>query len=214
MNGPIHHLAESDRWRGSTHTYRATSLDDEGFIHCSTAQQLDKVAFERFRGRNDLILLTLDPARLGSALVYEDLYGSGEQFPHVYGPIPLDAVQSAVPFLKHLEEDMWRPDTRFDRVWMDRVLHPDFEELGASGRRHSRMDTIEVSPTPFRASLPLLQYRLDLLADDVALVRYVSRITYQAVEERANRSSVWVETGDGWRLRFHQGTPVQGPAQV
>ncbi len=74
------------------------SLESEGFIHCSYANQVLLPANALFRGQTDLLLLVIDPAILCSSLVVEDSYGSGTEFPHVYGPIELEAVISTVPF--------------------------------------------------------------------------------------------------------------------
>ncbi len=74
------------------------SLESEGFIHCSYADQVLLPANALFSGQSDLLLLVIDPAILSSALVIEDSYGSGTEFPHVYGPIELEAVISTVPF--------------------------------------------------------------------------------------------------------------------
>jgi hypothetical protein len=55
--------------------------------------------------------------------------------------------------------------------------------------------------------LPHDEYRLDLIDEDVALARYVSRSHHDGAEPGAERTSVWINTNEGWRLRFHQGTP-------
>ena len=70
----------------------------EGFIHCSDADQVIWVANQRFRGRQDLVLLHIDSRLLDAEVRYENLEGGQQQFPHVYGPIPLSAVVDAVPF--------------------------------------------------------------------------------------------------------------------
>jgi uncharacterized protein (DUF952 family) len=56
------------------------------------------VANQRFRGRQDLVLLRVDPARLTVRVVYENLEGGEQLFPHVYGAIPTRAVVEVVPF--------------------------------------------------------------------------------------------------------------------
>ena len=91
----IYHLAEPADWSARTDTYVAPSLESDRFIHCSTSEQVDRVAAEVFPGRNDLVLLTIDESRLPYPVVYEDLYGSGQDFPHVYGPVPLEAILDA-----------------------------------------------------------------------------------------------------------------------
>jgi hypothetical protein len=56
--------------------------------------------------------------------------------------------------------------------------------------------------------LPHEGYRLELIDEDVALARYMSRARSEGVEQVSHRTSVWVNTNEGWRLRFHQGTPI------
>jgi uncharacterized protein (DUF952 family) len=79
--------------------YAADSLAGEGFIHCSTAEQILGVADRFFAGQHGLVLLVIDPARLSSELHWEpgvDL--ATELFPHIYGPINLNAVVDALEF--------------------------------------------------------------------------------------------------------------------
>lgn len=209
MIEPIFHLANPGDWARSTDSYSPASIEDEGFIHCSTSEQLRKVAHELFGDRNDLIVLTIDPDALDDeTLVYEDLYELGERFPHIYGPLPTSAVGTTGPYLTHLDEGLWMPERRFDREWMDRILHPEFSEVGASGRAYSRQAIIDTPRVEFEAQLPHKDYTLELVDEDVALARYISLDSYQGVPRYAYRLSIWINTNEGWRLRFHQGTPL------
>lgn len=110
--------------------------------------------------------------------------------------------------LCRLEESLWRAETRFDRDHMNEVLAPDFFEFGQSGRVYRREDTLDVPTQPINATLPLAKFAMRLIAADVALVTYVSEVTYGEVRVVANRSSVWSRDAGGWRIRFHQGTPA------
>jgi uncharacterized protein (DUF952 family) len=205
---PLFHLAQPSDWARSVDVYSPASVEEEGFVHCSTEQQLPDVARTLYSDRNDLILLTIDPDLLEEgSLVYEDLYEMGQEFPHIYGPLPCRAVVTTGPYLNHLEECLWL-DNRFDREWMDRILHPDFSEVGMSGRTYTRDEFLGVPRVEFSADLPHEDYRFDLIDEDVGLARYTSHDTQDGVERHAQRSSVWVNTNEGWRLRFHQGTPV------
>ena len=195
-------------WAGATTEYSAPSLETEGFIHCSTEAQLADVARDLHIDRNDLILLAIDPEPLGDSLVFEDLSVTGTDFPHVYAPIPTTAVLSTGPYLAHLEEGLWL-ENRFDREWMDQMLHPEFEEVASSGQRYRRQEILESPPEGIVVQLPHEGYRLELIDEDVALARYVSRAAYDGVEARAERISVWVNTNEGWRIRYHQGTPLR-----
>ncbi len=63
----------------------------DGYIHFSTAAQVRETAAKHFRGQDDLLLVTVDPGKLHDALVYEPSRG-GALFPHLYAPLPLEAV--------------------------------------------------------------------------------------------------------------------------
>lgn len=97
-NVQIFHIAETTAWAARTEVYVTADLESEGFIHCSLDTQLDQVASNFYGGRDDLVLLTIDAGAIGKSLVYEDLYDLGEDFPHVYGPIPVSAVINSAPF--------------------------------------------------------------------------------------------------------------------
>ena len=87
---------QSSRQRGlHTGSTRGVDLADEGYIHCSTAEQWPGVIERYYSGACDLVLLHVDEHSLTSPLVYEQLPGAPEPFPHVYGPINLDAVVAA-----------------------------------------------------------------------------------------------------------------------
>ena len=103
----LFHIARIADWEqaGRDGAYRVSSLgkhlDDEGFIHLSFAHQVKGVADAFYRGMIDLVLLELDPERLGAPVVIE----SG--FPHLYGEIDPHALKLASPFRP-------RPDGTFD----------------------------------------------------------------------------------------------------
>jgi hypothetical protein len=113
-------------------------------------------------------------------------------------------------YLQRLEEDLFRAEVRFDPERMDAILAPDFFEFGRSGRVYRREDILGTPARPFTARLPLADFQARLLDANVAQVTYVSVVTYDGVGEHARRSSIWSRAEDGWRLRFHQGTAIQG----
>lgn len=108
---------------------------------------------------------------------------------------------------RDLEESLWRAETRFDRDYLERVLHPDFFEFGRSGRTWTRAQTTAMESGEIDAVLPLPDFAVSQLGDDAILVTYRSIVGHEELDY-ANRSSIWVRDGDAWRLRFHQGTPV------
>ena len=96
----IFHITTRADWAAaqSAGRYEATSLRTEGFIHCSTREQVVAIANTRFRGRNDLLLLGIDEERLDATLRYEEVEESETPFPHVYGPLNLEAVTCVYDF--------------------------------------------------------------------------------------------------------------------
>lgn len=72
--------------------YAPASLEKEGFIHCSTPEQVVEVANALYRGQDGLLLLQIDEKRVKPEIVYEDLYETGKLYPHIYGPLNMDAV--------------------------------------------------------------------------------------------------------------------------
>ena len=95
----IFHITSAAEWTRAraAGSYAAASLQTEGFIHCSDEHQYRWVAKARFRGRTDLVLLHIDPALIGAEIRYENLESGSELFPHVYGPIPVEAVVKVTP---------------------------------------------------------------------------------------------------------------------
>jgi uncharacterized protein (DUF952 family) len=94
----IWHLAERVHWEQAraTGSYerstRDRTLTEVGFVHCSYQEQVAGVAAAFYAGVPDLVLLRIDPARIPAEVRVEG------GFPHVYGPIPVDAVTSASPY--------------------------------------------------------------------------------------------------------------------
>jgi uncharacterized protein (DUF952 family) len=78
---------------------RVSSLDSLGFIHCSTQEQVVKVANFLDPKRDDLVLLEIDEAKVIANVVYENLEGGDKLFPHVYGPLNADAIIATHPFV-------------------------------------------------------------------------------------------------------------------
>ncbi len=101
---PIFHLAGAPAWgeARAAGEYRCStlgkSLDEVGFIHCSRREQVAVVANARYRGERALVLLVIDRDRVRAEVRDEDLEGSGDLFPHIYGPLNLDAVVRVVPY--------------------------------------------------------------------------------------------------------------------
>jgi uncharacterized protein (DUF952 family) len=101
MSEFIFHVTSRTAWSAAQKSRQvvADSLEGQGFIHCSRVGQVLRVANLYFSGQRGLIILLIDPARLVPELRWEpgvDL--ETELFPHIYGPINLDAVVDIFDF--------------------------------------------------------------------------------------------------------------------
>ncbi len=96
----ILHICSKDSWNNAKDAgaYEGDTLSAEGFIHCSTPEQVTEVADYLFKGRKDLILLIIDDENVNKEIKYEDA-GNGKFYPHIYGSLNVDAVVKAVDFL-------------------------------------------------------------------------------------------------------------------
>ena len=95
----IYKICENLLWREAERAgvFHGASVDArDGFIHFSTANQARETAAKYFSGASDLTLVAVDADALGGALKWEISRG-GDQFPHLYGTLPLAAVLWAKP---------------------------------------------------------------------------------------------------------------------
>lgn len=105
---PIFHLAIPDDWvsafasgeyRMST---RGMTLDEVGFIHCSTREQMVDTANRFYGDLDQLVVLTIDPGLVPSPIVLEPpAPGVDALFPHIYGPLPIAAVNQATTWIRN-----------------------------------------------------------------------------------------------------------------
>jgi hypothetical protein len=107
--------------------------------------------------------------------------------------------------LRELEESLYRPLTRFNTAHMESLLAPEFIEFGTSGRVWTRGQIIRTGRVRIAARLPLPDFAVVSLSEEVALVTYRSEMGVNFVDV-ANRSSLWRRGPNGWQLVFHQGT--------
>ena len=96
------HLSTRSEWDAALAAgeHRAPSLETEGFIHMSTPAQVVASAERHYRGVPDLVLLCIDATRLTAPLRYELAPARGEEFPHLFGPLNLDAVTAVVDLVE------------------------------------------------------------------------------------------------------------------
>ncbi|WP_129688179.1 DUF952 domain-containing protein [Gottfriedia acidiceleris] len=94
----ILHIIGNKDWQNANNSgeYSPDSLNNEGFIHCSTLKQTVEIANLFFKGATDLKILCINEEITKSKIVYEDTENFGQLFPHIYGPLNLDAVFKVV----------------------------------------------------------------------------------------------------------------------
>jgi len=95
----VFHLTTPARWADAHATGEVIppGFAEEGFVHCSTRDQLAGTIERHFAGVDELVLLELDQVRLGAALRWEESR-PGAVYPHVYRPLVLADVVRAIPW--------------------------------------------------------------------------------------------------------------------
>jgi uncharacterized protein (DUF952 family) len=98
LESVICHICQIQTWEEARRygLYKAESLEYEGFIHCSSPEQILQVANTYYSGVNDLVILWIDPLALTAELRWE--LSEGSVFPHIYGPLNLSAVIGVIDF--------------------------------------------------------------------------------------------------------------------
>jgi uncharacterized protein (DUF952 family) len=95
----ILHITKREQWEKAMleGVYRGDTLDSQGFTHCSTFQQIVKVANALFRSQEGLVLLCIETDKVQSEIRYEGA-GGEELYPHIYGPLNINAVVKVADF--------------------------------------------------------------------------------------------------------------------
>jgi uncharacterized protein (DUF952 family) len=108
----IAHITTPEHWQQaqSQGNYEAESLYSEGFIHCSTLAQVAATANRFYARQHSLLLLLIDPQRTTAELLYELAPDVGDYFPHLFGPLNLDAVVRVVAFEPDAQRQFHLPD--------------------------------------------------------------------------------------------------------
>lgn len=90
----IFHIVEKKAYKRLENSgeYRPESLDTEGFIHCSTGEQINDTANRIFENKRHLFLLIIDTKRVEADIKYEEDKEQDEKFPHIYGPLNTNAI--------------------------------------------------------------------------------------------------------------------------
>ncbi len=99
----IFHILSKKEWEKvkNQDSYAPPSLESDGFIHCAHTDQILSVANNFYRGHDHLIILRIDETLLSQELKNEpplEAPMSGILYPHLYGPLNLNAVTGEIPF--------------------------------------------------------------------------------------------------------------------
>jgi len=99
----IYHISSHEDWEKGKErgNFVVPSLEKEGFIHFSRSNQLEGTANRYYKGRQDLILLTIDVGKLkhSELLKYEKSSTHTDTFPHLYTSLNTDAVIQTIPII-------------------------------------------------------------------------------------------------------------------
>jgi glutathione S-transferase len=100
----IYHIATREDWEHAqadgeyTRSSVDKTLQQEGFIHASQRSQVTRTANKFYRDvPGDLLVLVIDTGLLRSEVRYEGVPGAELPFPHIYGPLNVDAVVETRP---------------------------------------------------------------------------------------------------------------------
>jgi 8-oxo-dGTP diphosphatase len=93
---PLFHIAEPGDWPAAGE-YRPASLESQGFVHLSFADQVEGSANRFYADARALDVIEVDPDLIRAPVVVEDTYGTGASFPHVYAPVPACAAVAVRP---------------------------------------------------------------------------------------------------------------------
>jgi uncharacterized protein (DUF952 family) len=101
LSNVVYHIADPNQWEQAQVSlfYTHPSLHSEGYIHCSTKEQLEETANHYFADSDEVLVLFIDTSRLEVDLLYETATRGGE-YPHIYGPMNISAVIRSKKFKK------------------------------------------------------------------------------------------------------------------
>jgi len=120
-------------------------------------------------------------------------------------------VSTLLPILEAVEVELHHPGVRCSRERLEELLHPDFHEVGRSGRQYTRATVISfLRSQQEQPDIVSESFSVYEPAPGVALLTYRSahRLPDGNHSNHTLRSSLWLLTSDGWQLRYHQGTPA------
>jgi len=113
--------------------------------------------------------------------------------------------------LKSLEIELHQQAVRKDTKRIVELLHPEFIEVGYSGNTYDFSSTVKsISGLPSNFEIYSQSYEFVEYAKGIVQVIYLSANIDEEgnLFRHAKRTSIWVNEGDNWKMKYHQGTPV------
>jgi uncharacterized protein (DUF952 family) len=113
VSGFIYHITARSSWQEveGTRQYKADSIKKEGFIHCSKASQVLRVANNYYAQQHNLVILMIDPKKLQAEVRWEPGTDKADElFPHIYGPVNVDAVRQVFDLEPSLDGSFSLPE--------------------------------------------------------------------------------------------------------
>lgn len=107
----IFKIVPRPQWEQVGDSYVGSPHDQaDGFLHFSTRPQLPETLRRYYAGHTDLMLVAVEADKLGAALKWEHSASRGEDFPHLYGPLPRSAVMWSEPLNRKPDGEFLIPE--------------------------------------------------------------------------------------------------------
>ena len=106
-----------------------------------------------------------------------------------------------------LEKTLWVSETRYDKLYLNNILDRDFFEFGKSGKTYDRHEILDSEYTDIDVVLMFNEGSIHVIEETVVLITYISMD--RSDNTTCNRSSIWKNEFDEWKLYFHQGTMME-----
>jgi uncharacterized protein (DUF952 family) len=214
----LFHITTRSDWDRASRSgaYAPPSISSDGFVRCATAEQHASVANALFPGRRDLVLLLIDGDGLTSHVRLEGADRRGRPFPHVYGPVELEAVFEVAPYLPG-------DDGRF-RPHEEATGFPTFEATTVEEVGERAGSTMAGFPAPWwiaggwaldlflgRRTRPHADLEISILAPDQHALFEHLRGWDLRIATPAHTLETW--KGDAIELPYHQVWARRGPGR-
>ena len=114
--------------------------------------------------------------------------------------------------LQALEVELHHPGVRLSRERLAQLLHPQFHEVGRSGRAYTRETVISyLSVQESQPEVVSKNFAVSELGPEVVLLTYRSahNVPTEGLTNHTLRTSIWLKVAASWQLRYHQGTAFE-----